>query len=158
MVLRRGAYHAWPTDIDILDNFFEGGAARDGRLERIKIDHYEIDRQNVVLFHFRYVRRIVAQRQNPAVNFWMKCFDSAVHHLGKAGKLGNIFDGDFVIAQQRRRDARGHELDVKFCKNTTKLDDALLVGNTDQGPFDPAHNGDPPRNCSECGERERRWK
>jgi hypothetical protein len=49
-------------------------------------------------FSLRYVRRIVAQRQNAAVNFWMKCFDPAVHHLGKAGKLGNVFDGDFVIA------------------------------------------------------------
>ena len=69
----------------------------------------------------------------------MESFHPAIHHFRKSGNLRNIFDGNFIIAQQRCRAAGGDEFDAKRRERAGKLDDAVLVRNADQGPFDPAH-------------------
>ena len=102
MIFRRGAHHARAADIDVLDDLFERCAARDGCFERIKIDHDKIDGHDTVLFHLGDVFGIVSQSKNSAVDFRMKCFYPAIHHLGKAGDLGNVLYGNLIIAQAAR--------------------------------------------------------
>ena len=121
MIFRRGAHHARPADVDVLDDFLERRAARHRRFERIKIDDDEIDGRDAVLFHFGDVLGIVAQSENAAVDFRMQSFHPAIHHLGKAGELGNIFHRDFIVAQKRRRAAGGDELDAQFARARGKI-------------------------------------
>jgi hypothetical protein len=52
MILGGGAHHAGPADIDILDDFLKGRAARDGGFEWIKVNDDQIYRRDPVLFHF----------------------------------------------------------------------------------------------------------
>ena len=44
VVLRRGADHRRPADVDVLDALVVGLAGRDRRLERVEVDHEEVDR------------------------------------------------------------------------------------------------------------------
>ena len=92
-----------------------------------------------MLFHLGDVFRVVSQGENSAMNFRMKCLYPAVHHFRKARDLGNIFDGNSIVAQQRSRAAGGNDLNTQVRQGAGKLDDAFLVRNADQGPLNPAH-------------------
>ena len=63
MVLRRGADHGRPADVDILDAVGKIAAARHGRFERIKIDHQDIDGADAVRAHRLGVLGVAADRQ-----------------------------------------------------------------------------------------------
>ena len=85
VIFCRGAHHAGAADVDVLDDFFKASAARHGGFERIEIHDHQIDGHDAMLFHFRDMFRVISQRQDAAVDFWMEGFDPAVHHLGKTG-------------------------------------------------------------------------
>ena len=63
VVLRRRPQHRRPADVDILHAGGIVRARRHRRLERIEVDHHEVDRADPVLVERRLVRRVVAQRQ-----------------------------------------------------------------------------------------------
>ncbi len=63
VVLRRGADHGRAADVDVLDAGGKIAAARDGVLERIKIDDQNIDRADAVRAHRFGVGGIVADRE-----------------------------------------------------------------------------------------------
>ena len=67
VVLGRRADHRGTTDIDILDATVIVRACRNGRLERVEIDHEQIDQINPVGLHGQTMGGIVAQRQQPAM-------------------------------------------------------------------------------------------
>ena len=139
MIFRRGAHHAWAADVDILDHFFEAGAAGHRRFERIQIDDDQIDGRDAMFFHLGDMFRIVPQRQDTAVNFRMEGLDPAIHHFRKAGQLGDVFDRNIIVAQQRRGAAGGNQFDAHGREGAGKLDNALFVGNADEGSFNLAH-------------------
>ena len=62
VVLGRRAHHRRPADVDILDDRVAVGALRDGRLERVEVDHHEVDRADAVRVHRRGMVGIVAHR------------------------------------------------------------------------------------------------
>ena len=90
MVLRRGADHRGPADVDVLDAVLEAGAFVDGGLERIEIDHQQIDRRDAVRLHGLRMFGVVADRQQSAMHFRMQRLDPAVHHFRKAGQVRNV--------------------------------------------------------------------
>ena len=90
VVLGRGADHRRSADVDVLDAVVEGRALRDRRLERIEIDHQQIDRRDAVLLHRCRVRGVVADRQQAAMHLRMQRLHPAVHHLGKAGEVRHV--------------------------------------------------------------------
>ena len=90
MVLGRRADHGGPADVDVLDAGVEVCALRHCCFERIQADDEEIDRLDAVRTHCGVMMLIVAQRQQAAVHLGMKGFHSTVHHLRKAGQLGNV--------------------------------------------------------------------
>ncbi len=90
MVLRRGTDHRRAADVDILDAVVEGRAFRDGRLERIEIDHQQVDRCDAVLLHRRRMLCVFANRQQPAMHLRMQRLDAPVHHFGKPGQVGDV--------------------------------------------------------------------
>ena len=113
MVFRRGADHRRAADIDVLDAVGEIAAARDGFLERIEIDHQNIDRANVVRAHRFGMGGIVADREQAAMHRRMQRLDPAVHHFGKAGQIADVEHFETGVAQRLARAAGRDELDAE---------------------------------------------
>ena len=90
MVLGRRSHHRGATDVDIFNRFITAGTARNRRLERVEIDHHQIDRADRVGLHRGHMFGIVAHCQQSAVNDGVQRLDPAIHHFGKAGQFGNV--------------------------------------------------------------------
>ena len=89
------------------------GAARLKRvLERIEVDHQEIDGRDVVRDHRRLMRGIGANREQPAVDARMQRLQPPVHHLGKSGELRDVDDRDSRLRKRRGGAAGGDDLDM----------------------------------------------
>ena len=65
-------------------------------------------------FHRGDVFGIVAQREQAAVDFGVQGFDPAVHHLGEAGDVGDIFHGQSRVAEEFGGAAGADQLDVEI--------------------------------------------
>ena len=97
VVLCSGAHHGRAADVDVLDRLFQRAVrSGDGGLEGIQVDHDHIDGINAMLSHHRVV--LPATGEDAAVDLRMQCFHTAVHHLGKAGVVGNLGDCEAGIA------------------------------------------------------------
>ena len=68
VVLGSRAHHRRAADIDVLDDLVARRAFGDGGLERVEVDHHEVDRADAVLLHRRGVGRIVADGEQAAVD------------------------------------------------------------------------------------------
>ena len=102
IVLRRRSHHGGPADVDVLDGVHQAHVRlRDCLLERVEVHRNQIDERNAVLLRGRQVLRIVAEGQQSAVDLRMQGLDPAVHHLGKAGVVGDIGDLDPALSQVR---------------------------------------------------------
>ena len=55
--------------------------------------------------------------------------DAAVHHLGKAGEVGDVADLEPGRGDRLRGAAGGDQLDAVLCERPGELDQAGLVGN-----------------------------
>ena len=96
---------------------------RDRRLERIEVHDEEIDRRDAMREHRRLVLRVLADRQQAAVNLRVQRLDPPVHHLGKAGEIGDIADREArrrraLCACRRSRRARRRALRAPRAKST----------------------------------------
>ena len=132
VVLRRRADHRGAADVDVLDALLETGVLVDGRLERVEIDHEQIDRRDAVRFHRLGMFLVVADREQPAMHLGMQGLYATIHHLRKTGQLGDVPD-----LQPRRRDrlggaAGGDQFDAVPGQRLRKLDQPGLVGNGQQ--------------------------
>ncbi len=103
MVLRRGADHRGAADVDVLDAVFVTGAFVDGRLERVEVDHQQVDRRDAVRLHRIGMLLVVADREQAAMHLGMQRLDPAVHHFGKAGEVGDVAT---LAARPRRSPSR----------------------------------------------------
>ena len=103
------------------------GIARDRGLERVKIDHEEIDRPNAVCAHRGGVIVIVADGEQPAMHLGMQRLDPAVHHLGKAGQLRNVHHLEADILDRLGGAAGGNELDPVTGKTAREVDKPGLI-------------------------------
>ena len=140
MVLGRRADHRRAADVDVLDAVVVVGALRHRRLERVEVDHQQVDRLDPVRGHRRHMLGIVAQRQKPAMHHRVQRLHPAVHHLGKAGQLGHVAHRQPGLAQRRRGAAGRDELDPARGQRPREIDEPGLVGNGNQG-------------AAECGTR-----
>src|SRR3546814_2258995 len=66
----------------------------------IEIDHHQIDRADRMVAHRRGVFGIVAHAEQPAMHLGVERLDAAVHHLGKAGEIGNVAHREPGVAQR----------------------------------------------------------
>jgi hypothetical protein len=69
VVLGGRADHRGPAYVDILDHLVARRAAGDGRLERVEIDHDQVDRADAVFGHGGGMGGIVANREQAAMDF-----------------------------------------------------------------------------------------
>jgi len=128
MVFRRAAHHAGPTDINVLDDVVTLCPAHHGCLERIKIDHNQVDCADGMLVHRSSMLLIVAYREQAAVHLGVERFHAAIHHLGKAGQLRDIAHRQTGIAQCFGGSPRRNQFDLAPCKSLTQLHQPALVG------------------------------
>jgi hypothetical protein len=59
--------------------------------------------------------------------------DAAVEHLGKAGVVGDLGDGQAGVGEQLGGAAGGQQLDAERVQRAGEFDDAGLVGDGEQG-------------------------
>ena len=90
VILGAGADHRRAADVDIFDAIGERRTPLYRRLERIKIDHEEIDRRDAMRQHHCLVFGVFPDCQKPAMNFWMQGFDPPIQELRKAGQIGDF--------------------------------------------------------------------
>jgi hypothetical protein len=93
VVLGGGADHGRAADVDILHRGVEVRALRHRFLEGIEIDVEQVDAADPVLVHRRFVRGRVAHAEEAAVHQGMQGLHPPVHHLGKAGDVGDVLNG-----------------------------------------------------------------
>ena len=139
MVLGRRADHRGAADVDILDHVVEFGAARQRRLERVEIDHQEVDRADGVGDHRGLMGGLGADRQQAAMDARMQGLQPPVHHFGKFGELGDVDHGDARLRQRRSRAAGRDDLDAARRERARQPLQPGLVGNGNEGAADRRH-------------------
>ena len=92
VILRGRTDHRRAADVDIFDDLVSPGAFCDGLRKGVEVDHGKIDRANAVLDHRDGMIGIVADGEEAAVDHRVERLDPAVHHLGKAGQVGDVAD------------------------------------------------------------------
>jgi len=136
MVLGSRADHRRPANVDILNDLVAPGPARHRLRERVEVHDQQIDRPDPVRAHRRFVRRIAAHRQQPAMNLRMERLHPPVHHLGKAGQLGHVPNLQPRLPQRPGGAAGRHQLDAVPRQRPPQLGEPGLVGDGQQGPAD----------------------
>ena len=134
VVLGRCADHRRTANVDVLDNCCRIGAAGDSLLERIKIDHRQIDLSNGMLFHCRPVLRIIANGEQPAMHARMQGLDPPIHDFRKRGQLGDVPNRKTGLFERDSCATGRNQLDPGRGKPASELDQSGFVRNRKQGP------------------------
>ena len=136
MVLGRGADQRRPADVDVLDARREVRPARHRGLEGIEVRHHEIDARDLVVDHRLLVSGVGAPRQDAAMDRGLQGLHPAVHDLGKARVIAHLDHLQPGIAQRLGRAAGRQDFNPVPGQRLAELNQALLVGDGDQRPFD----------------------
>ena len=136
VVFRRRADHCRPADVDVLDAVFVGAPFRHGRLEGVEIADEEIDRRDAVLVRGSVVLGVAADGEQAAVDLWVQRLEAPVHHLGKAGQLGDVAHLQARLAQRVRRAAGRYELYARGRERGREFGEPRLVRDGQEGAPD----------------------
>ncbi|OQA30912.1 MAG: hypothetical protein BWY57_02604 [Betaproteobacteria bacterium ADurb.Bin341] len=79
---------------------------------------------------------IVAHREDAAMNRRVQRLDAAVHHLGKAGEVGDVEHVMPRLAQRLRGAPGRHQLDAVTNERGGKVGEPRLVADGQQGAAD----------------------
>jgi hypothetical protein len=108
-ILGGGAHQRRPADVDLLDQIVERrrGIGRRSH-EGVQIDDHQVDEADALARERRQIVRMIAAREDAAVDRRVQRLDPAVHHLREASHVG---DGDYRQAgvAQRARGAPGRD-------------------------------------------------
>ena len=138
VVLRRGADHRRPADVDVLDrHVVRDFVAGDGLLEGVEVDADDVDRLDPLALQRRHVLGVAAPRQQRRVQPRVQRLHPAAEDLFLAGELGDVGDLEPRLAQRRRGAAGGEDLDPERRQPLGEVGDAGLVGDRDQRPPHP---------------------
>ena len=92
VVLGRTPDHGRPADVDVLHALRETRTPIEGRLERVEVDHQEVDGRDPVLRHGALMPGMPAYGEQTAMHQGMKRLNAPVHHLGEARQLRHVAD------------------------------------------------------------------
>ncbi len=102
-VFCRRAEHGWAADVDVFDEFGRGDARLGGGfLKGVEVDDDHVDRLDRMGLDRGGVFGVAANVENAAVDLRVECFDAAVEHLGEAGEIGDVADGEPGLAKHLR--------------------------------------------------------
>ncbi len=120
------------SDVDVLDGIDIANArSRDRLLEGVEVQHDQIDAGDAVLRHDGVI--LTTPAENAAVNLGMQRLDAAIHDLGEPGDLGHVGHRQAGLPNRPGGTAGAEDLDIARCEFPGQIDDAGLVGNTEQG-------------------------
>jgi len=99
MILGSSTQHGGPANIDVLNGRWQI-TARPGNcgFERVKIHNDQVYGRYAMFLQHCLIN--VAPRENATVNLWMQSLDSAVHHFGEAGVVGDLDGRDLLCLQK----------------------------------------------------------
>ncbi|GMA79181.1 hypothetical protein GCM10025880_55980 [Methylorubrum aminovorans] len=137
MVLGRRADHGRAADIDVLDAVVIGLAGLQRLLERVEVDHEQVDSADPVGSERRLVLGVVAHREKAAMNRRMQRLHPSVHHLGKAGQLGHLFHGEARLGQRAVGAAGRDQFDAPPAQRRGEVGEPGLVRDGEKGAGDP---------------------
>jgi hypothetical protein len=108
-------------------------------VERVEVGDEQVDGRDVVPRHVVGVQ--VAPGQQPAVDARVQRLHPPVHHLGKAGVVGDLLHRHARGPQRRGRPARRQDLDAPRHERGREIDEARLVGDGQKraGDLDGGH-------------------
>ena len=140
IVLGGGTYHGGAANIDVFDGVFQGAIrVGHGGLERVQVDHHQINAADAVVRHYLLV--LAATAQDAAVHFRVQGLHPAGHHFRETGVVGDFAYRDALVLQLLVGAARGEDLHALLGQGLCKFDDTCLVGNTDQCTFNRVAHG-----------------
>jgi len=156
MVLGRRPDHRRPADVDLLDEAVEVELAPQGALggggEGIEVDDHQLERLDPGRGQLLAVGGQPAIGQDPAVDPGVERLHAPVEHLREAGDGGHVGDRQARLAEGPGGPPRAHELEAAGDEAGGERDQAVLVGDRQEGPARrrerrPAHgriDDDPP--------------
>jgi hypothetical protein len=136
MILRGGAHHRRSADVDHLHGGLVAGALGHRGLERVQIDHDQIDRRDVERLDRRHVRLEVAARENPAVHCGVQCLDATIEDAGRPGHAGDVGHRQPGFAQGTRRAPGRDELHAHARQLAREIDQAGFIPHGQEGAPD----------------------
>ena len=80
--------------------------------ERVEVDHDEVDRRDVMLFHRRGMLGIVAHAEQPAMDLRVERLHAPIHHLRKSGEVRDVAHLGAELAQLRGGAAGRDDLEL----------------------------------------------
>ena len=115
VVFRRRANQRRSADVDLFNRLSHRNVRLgNGFLERIEVNHDQLECQNAVFFQTLHVRRVVVPTQNSAEYFRVKRLQTPVHHLRESGIGGNFVDVQAVFLKELFRSAGGVNFNAAF--------------------------------------------
>ena len=132
-VLRRGAQHRRPADVDHLDDLGLGrpGLLRDA-CEGVQRDADEVDEVDLLLVEGLDVLVELAPREDARMDSRVERLHPAAEHLGSHGDRLHGGDGQTGFGQERRGASGRDELPAELGEAARELVDAFLVEDADQ--------------------------
>ena len=100
-----------------------------GLLEGVEVDDDHVDGLDRVLGDGGLVFGVAADVEQAAVHLGVEGLDAAVEHLGKAGEVADVLDGEAGIAKRAGGAAGRDEFDAEAGQCLGKLHQARLIGN-----------------------------
>ena len=107
-----------------------------GLFEGVEVDYDHVDGLDFVFGDGGYVVGVVADVEDSAVDLGVEGFDAAVEHLGEAGEVGDVADGEAGFAEGFGGAAGGDEFDVVGGEGAGEVDEACFVGDGEEGSAD----------------------
>src|SRR5262249_44373031 len=139
VVLGGGANQSRTANVDVFDEVFVRSAGlRQRGFKRIEVAHDQIDGHDAMRLQRGPVLGMIADGQDAAMDQRVQRLDAAIQDLGEARDLGNVTDRESGLLQGSSRSTGGDQLDMEFCQDTSEIDQAGLVADTEQGPTDSA--------------------
>jgi hypothetical protein len=139
-VFRRGAQHRRTADVDVFDRLLERAVRLCHRaLERIQVQHQQIDRRDAQFGHHRVVG--TAATEQAAVDLRMQGLDAAVHDFREAGHVAHVAHHDTGVAQRFGAAAGGKQFNAGGDEPLAQLDQAGLVRHAEQGAANRCESG-----------------
>ena len=128
MVLGGGAEEGGAADVDVLEGVLEGHAGLgDGGLEGVEVDGDEVDGLQAAEGELGGVVGEVAAGEDAGVDGGVEGFHPAVEHLGEAGEVGDLLDGEAGVGEDAVGRAGADEVHAEVVEGAGKLGRAGLV-------------------------------
>ena len=108
-----------------------------GLLKGIQVDHDHVDRlRSSCSCDGCHVPAFAANVEEAAVDLGVQGFDAAVEHLGEAGEVGDVADGEAGFAEGPGGAAGRDELDAMPGERAGEVEEAGFIGDGEEGAAD----------------------